>query len=106
VANTHVGWSAIVGKSANGMMPWVGIGGGKDWCDPADPRCGPNGRLQETTPIGQPIPEPVANITHVSAIQLEIGCSGQEVGALNLGWYGNVALGSVQEFLDLYWIMV
>jgi len=60
--------------------------GGKDRCDPAETRCGPDGRLRETALVGQPVPEPVADITHVAAIQLEIGRGGQEVGVLKSVW--------------------
>jgi len=30
----------------DGTMGWNW--GGKDWCDPAETRCGPDGRLRET----------------------------------------------------------
>jgi len=50
--------------------------------------------------IGQLVPEPMADIMHVAAIQLEISHGSQEVGVLILGLYGNLAPGSVQELLD------
>ena len=72
--------------------------GAPDRCDPSDPLCGSDGRLRDTPVVGQPVPEPVSDITHVAAIELEIGRG--EVGVLRMGFYGNEAPAGVQEMLD------
>ncbi len=71
--------------------------GGKDRCDPSDPLCGTDGKLRDEPLRGQPVPTPASDITHVAALQIEIGRG--EVGILRLGLYGNDAPASVQQFL-------
>lgn len=73
--------------------------GGKDRCDPSDPLCGTDGKLRDEPLRGQPVPTSlVSDITHVAAIQIEIGRG--EVGVLRLGLYGKDAPASVQQLLD------
>jgi hypothetical protein len=71
--------------------------GAKDRCDPSDPLCGPEGRLREQV-VGQVVPLPASDITHVAAIKIEIGRG--EVGVLRLGFYGNEAPVSVKQMID------
>ena len=66
-------------------------------CDPSNPLCGPDGKLREEI-VGQAVPKPAGDITHVAAIQVEIGRG--EMGVLRFGFYGNEAPGSVQQMLD------
>jgi hypothetical protein len=84
--------------------------GGKDRCDPNDPRCGTDGKLRETAILGQPIPtvpttmdretgqESKIRFTHVAAIEVEVGRN--EVGVLKIGFYGNESPGAVQQLVD------
>jgi cyclophilin family peptidyl-prolyl cis-trans isomerase len=79
--------------------------GGKDRCDPTDPRCGTDGRLRETPIVGKPVPAlPLLDadiplqFTHVAALQIEIGRN--EVGVLKMGFYGNEAPRAVQQIVD------
>jgi cyclophilin family peptidyl-prolyl cis-trans isomerase len=85
--------------------------GGKDRCDPSDPRCGADGKLRETDIIGQPVPkvptirsttnageDEQIRFTHIAAIQIEIGRG--EVGVLKIGLYGNELPENVQQFVS------
>jgi hypothetical protein len=84
--------------------------GGKDRCDPNDPRCGTDGKLRETAIQGQPIPtvptttdretgqESKIRFTHVAAVEVEVGRN--EVGVLKIGFYGNESPGAVQQLVD------
>jgi cyclophilin family peptidyl-prolyl cis-trans isomerase len=84
----------------------VGWGwGGKDRCDPTDPRCGADGRLRETPIVGKPVPlvptvdaDIPVRFTHVAALQIEIGRS--EVGVLKMGFYGSEAPRAVEQMVD------
>ena len=70
-------WDGAVGWS------W----GGKDRCDPADPLCGPDGKLRDTPLQGQAIPRTNLDISHVAAIEISIGR--EETSVLRLGLYGD-----------------
>ena len=88
--------------------------GGRDRCDPADPLCGADGQRRDAAAlVGQPVPavpqiatadnqgDSITSdvvVTHVAAIQIEIGRN--EVGVLKLGLYGNEAPTLVQELVD------
>jgi hypothetical protein len=79
--------------------------GGKDRCDPRDVNCGADGRVRSSPLVGQPVPDAdaaaanaAASITHVAAIQLDVGRD--ETGVLRIGLYGNDCPGSVQETVD------
>ena len=83
--------------------------GGKDRCDPNNPRCGTDGKLRETDIVGQPVPKVPTIIsttgdsvpirfTHIAAIQIEIGRG--EVGVLKMGLYGNEFPENVQQFVN------
>jgi len=81
--------------------------GGKDRCDPTDPRCGSDGILKDAPPSGDPVPtldigndEPL-KITNVVEIDISIGRT--ERGLLRIGLYGESSPSSVtqmMEFLD------
>ena len=44
----------------------VGIAwGGKDRCDASDPKCGPDGKLRDEAPAGDPVPKPTNKITQI-----------------------------------------
>lgn len=73
--------------------------GGKDRCDPSDPKCGPDGRLRESI-VGKPVPQDVSEITHVVGMRIEVGRG--EVGVLKLGLYGADCPGSVGELVDFF----
>jgi hypothetical protein len=50
--------------------------GGKDRCDPRDVNCGADGRVRSSPLVGQPVPDAAAaaaSITHIAAIQLDVG---------------------------------
>lgn len=81
-------WDAAVGWS------W----GGKDRCDASDPKCGPNGVLQDDVPTGASIPTVPARVTHQVDLVVAIGKG--EVGTLRLGLYGEATPQSVQELVD------
>jgi hypothetical protein len=75
--------------------------GGKDRCDPRDVNCGADGRLRSSPLVGQPVPDAAgagAFITHVAAIQLDVGRD--ETGVLRIGLFGNDCPGSVREAID------
>jgi cyclophilin family peptidyl-prolyl cis-trans isomerase len=86
--------------------------GGKDRCDPTNPRCGTDGKLRDTDIIGQPIPtvptivsSPTTTndaipirFTHIAAIQIEIGRD--EIGILKIGLYGNEVPEAVQQLVN------
>lgn len=78
----------------DGAVGWTW--GGKDRCDPTDPRCGADGKLGEL-PAGKPIPAVTNRITHVAEIVLDIGR--EETGVLHLGLYGEDCPGSVKQML-------
>ena len=81
-------WDGAVGWS------W----GGKDRCDPADPLCGPDGKLRDTPLQGQPVPKIDQGISHVVAIQISIGRD--ETDVLRLGLYGDSYPEYVAQLLD------
>lgn len=77
--------------------------GGKDRCDPTDPRCGGDGKLKEGDLVGKPVPQPPPGqerpqITHVAFIEVAIGRD--EVGVLKLGLYGQDAPASVDQLIS------
>ena len=71
--------------------------GGKDRCDAADPRCGPDGKLGDL-PRGKPIPAVTNKITHVAELIIDIGRE-ELGGVLHLGFYGDDCPGSVKQML-------
>lgn len=75
--------------------------GGANRCDPTDPMCGSDGKLREEIK-GQPVPKPPESvfITHIAAIQIDIGRG--ESGVLRLGLYGKDCPGSVAELIDFF----
>eukprot|EP00977_Amphora_coffeiformis_P029048 scaffold38418_cov168-Amphora_coffeaeformis.AAC.2 len=81
-------WDGAVGWS------W----GGKDRCDPADPLCGPDGKLRDTPLQGQPVPKIDQGISHVAAIKISIGRD--ETDILRLGLYGDTYPEYVAQLLD------
>lgn len=78
----------------DGAVGWTW--GGKDRCDPADPRCGPDGKLGEA-PKGQPIPKVTNKITHLAQLIISIGR--EETGAIRMGFYGEDCPESVRQML-------
>ena len=85
--------------------------GGKDRCDPNNPRCGADGKLRETDIVGQPVPkvptivsssgeEAPVRFTHIAAIQIEIGRG--EVGVLKIGLYGNEFPDHVRQLVNFW----
>jgi len=57
-------------------------------CDPSDPRCGSDGKLESRSTI-QPIPRVTNKITHVVQLVINIGERREEVGFLRFGLYGD-----------------
>lgn len=78
--------------------------GGRDRCDPTDPRCGPDGKLKDAPPEGDAVPQAVDSdgnelkITNIVQIELQIGRS--EKGTIRLGLYGDVLPASVSQFAE------
>ena len=81
-------WDGAVGWS------W----GGKDRCDPADPLCGPDGKLRDKPLEGQPVPRVDEAISNVAAIEISIGRD--ETSVLRLGLYGDAYPEYVNQLLD------
>jgi cyclophilin family peptidyl-prolyl cis-trans isomerase len=81
-------WDGAVGWS------W----GAKDRCDATDPRCGPDGKLQETAPSGDAVPTVTHKITQIVQVDFAIGRG--ESGGIILGLYGDDAPASVKQFLQ------
>ena len=82
----------------DGALGWTW--GGKERCDPTDPMCSGSGKLLEQPLVGKSVPQlpPTVLVTHVAAIQIEIGRG--EVGVLKLGLYGNELPELVQQLVD------
>lgn len=81
----------------DGAVGWAW--GGKNRCDPADPLCGPDGKLRDTPLQGQPVPKiNDPGISHVAAIQIGIGRD--ETDILRLGFYGDSYPEYVAQLLD------
>ncbi len=80
--------------------------GGKDRCDASDPRCGLDGKLMESAPMGESIPQPIdasgndLKITNV--VNIEIGIGKTERGTLSIGLYGDASPVAVNQFLDFF----
>lgn len=79
----------------DGVVGWTW--GGKDRCDPTDPKCGPDGKLLDEAPRGQPIPTVTNKITHLAEIVLDIGR--EETVVLHFGLYGEDCPASVKQML-------
>lgn len=94
---TFVQASAILATlSLMGPLPSIAA---DQRCDPGDRRCGPDGKLREDLPPGQPIPRVTNEITHVVQITYTVGERREEVGFLRLGLYGKDCPKSVVQFL-------
>lgn len=70
-------------------------------CDPGDPRCGADGKLRETGPLGNPVPRVTNRITHVVQLVIDVGERREEVGFLRFGLYGDDCPESVKSMLRL-----
>lgn len=81
----------------DGALGWTW--GGKDRCDATDPRCGPDGKLRDEAPTGEPVPSVTNKITKVVELTFVVGRE-KEVGVIRLGLYGDDAPASVLQFLQ------
>jgi len=78
--------------------------GGRDRCDATDPRCGPDGKLNDAPPEGAAVPQAVDSdgnelkITNIAQIEVQIGKS--EKGVIRLGLYGEALPASVAQFVE------
>jgi hypothetical protein len=75
--------------------------GAKDRCDATDPRCGPDGILQDAPPAGAKVP-PLEGlkVTHQVEIALTLGKS--ESGTLKFGLYGEACPESVAQLVQFF----
>lgn len=73
-------------------------------CCFSDPRCGPDGKLNDAPPEGAAVPQKIdgdgneLTITNIVQIELQIGKS--EKGAIRIGLYGEALPASVSQFVE------
>ena len=80
----------------DGAVGWTW--GAADRCDATDPRCGPDGKLLDDIPTGEPVP--VANSKITDAVEISFVIGRTESFSLRLGLYGDDASASVKQFLE------
>ena len=79
----------------DGAVGWTW--GAADRCDATDPKCGPDGKLLDDVPQGEPIPTLTNKITDIIQMTFSIGKT--ESFSIKLGLYGEDAPRSVEQFI-------
>ena len=79
----------------DGAVGWTW--GAADRCDATDPKCGPDGKLLDEIPQGEPVPTITNKITDIIQMTFQIGKT--ESFSIKLGLYGEDAPKSVEQFL-------
>jgi hypothetical protein len=76
--------------------------GGKDRCEAADPLCGPNGKLMDSLPSGDDVPDQRGlAVTDTVTLKFDIGTrSDSEKVTIRLGLYGKSNPESVKQFVE------
>lgn len=84
----------------DGAIGWTW--GGKDRCEPSDPRCGPGGKLLDSAPSGAAVPDIMGlEITDIVTFEFGIGTrSDAETAAIRLGLYGRDDPERAGQFLE------
>lgn len=84
----------------DGAIGWTW--GGKDRCEAADPRCGPNGQMMDSLPSGEPVPDKIGlEVTSTVTLEFGIGTrSDAEKATIRLGLYGKNNPESVKQFVE------
>jgi len=91
--------SAVVFEVSDPSLAGASSGDESQRCDPLDPRCGADGKLQEKGPQGKPVPRVTNRITHVVQLVIDVGERREEVGFLRFGLYGDDCPESVKSML-------